>query len=85
MDYCRRINMITAKEAYDRAEKMRMRDIENSIEIASSNGFQRHTIDYAISNEAIKKLKANGYEVTVTPPAGWEGKTKTTISWEKAI
>ena len=21
MDYCRRINMITAKEAYDRAEK----------------------------------------------------------------
>ena len=85
MDYCRRINMITAKEAYDRAEKIRMRDIENSIEIASSNGFQRHTIDYAISNEAIKKLKANGYEVTVTPPAGWEGKTKTTISWEKAI
>ena len=85
MDYCRRINMITAKEAYDRAEKMRMRDIENSIEIASSNGFQRHTIDYAISNEAIEKLKANGYEVTVTPPAGWEGKTKTTISWEKAI
>ena len=85
MDYCRRINMITAKEAYDRAEKMRMRDIENSIEIASSNGFQRHTIDYAISNEAIKKLKANGYEVTVAPPAGWEGKTKTTISWEKAI
>ena len=77
--------MITAKEAYDRAEKIRMRDIENSIEIASSNGFQRHTIDYAISNEAIKKLKANGYEVTVTPPAGWEGKTKTTISWEKAI
>ena len=85
MDYCRRINMITAKEAYDRAEKIRMRDIENSIEIASSNGFQRHTIDYAISNEAIKKLKANGCEVTVTPPAGWEGKTKTTISWEKAI
>ena len=85
MDYCRRINMITAKEVYDRAEKIRMRDIENSIEIASSNGFQRHTIDYAISNEAIKKLKANGYEVTVTPPAGWEGKTKTTISWEKAI
>ena len=85
MDCRRRINMITAKEAYDRAEKMRMRDIENSIEIASSNGFQRHTIDYAISNEAIKKLKANGYEVTVTPPAGWEGKTKTTISWEKIL
>ena len=84
MDYCRRINMITAKEAYDRAEKIRMRDIENSIEIASSNGFQRHTIDYAISNEAIKKLKANGYEVTVTP-TGWEGRTKTIISWEKAI
>ena len=39
MDYRRRINMITAKEAYDRAEKIRMRDIENSIEIASSNGF----------------------------------------------
>ena len=77
--------MITAKEAYDRAEKIRMRDIENSIEIASSNGFQRHTIDYAISNEAIKKLKANGYEVTVTPPAGWEGKTKTIISWENMI
>ena len=84
MDYCRRINMITAKEAYDRAEKIRMRDIENSIEIASSNGFQRHTIDYAISNEAIEKLKANGYEVTVTP-TGWEGRTKTIISWEKAI
>ena len=31
--------MITAKEVYDRAEKIRMRDIENSIEIASSNGF----------------------------------------------
>ena len=85
MDCRRRINMITAKEAYDRAEKMRMRDIENSIEIASSNGFQRHTIDYAISNEAIEKLKANGYEVTVTPPAGWKGKTKTTISWEKIL
>ena len=85
MDYRRIINMITAKEAYDRAEKIRMRDIENSIEIASSNGFQRHTIDYAISNEAIKKLKANGYEVTVTPPAGQEGKTKTIISWENTI
>ena len=85
MDSFRRINIITEIEAYDRAEKIRMRNIENSIEIASSNGFQRHTIDYAISNEAIKKLKANGYEVTVTPPAGWEGKTKTTISWEKAI
>ena len=85
--------MITAKEAYDRAEKIRMRDIENSIEIASSNGFLRHTIDYAISNEAIEKLKANGYEVTVmthrgfggNPPRGFEEKTKTIISWEKAI
>ena len=93
MDYCRRINMITAKEAYDRAEKIRMRDIENSIEIASSNGFQRHTIDYAISNEAIKKLKANGYEATVmtprgfggNPPKGFEEKTKTIISWENTI
>ena len=85
MDYCRRINMITAKEAYDRAEKMRMRDIENSIEIASSNGFQRHSIDYAISNEAIKKLKANGYEVTVVPPKGLREKTKTIISWENTI
>ena len=44
MDYCRRINMITAKEAYDKVEKkrnevkeMEMQDIENSIEIASSN------------------------------------------------
>ena len=83
MDYCRRINMITAKEAYDRAEKIRMRDIENSIEIASSNGFQRHTIDYAISNEAIEKLKANGYEVTVIPPQRLREKTKTTISLKK--
>ena len=85
MDYCRRINMITAKEAYDRAEKMRMRDIENSIEIASSNGFQRHTIDYAISNEAIEKLKANGYEVTVIPAQRLREKTKTIISWENTI
>ena len=85
MDYRRRINMITAKEAYDKAEKMRMRDIENSIEIASSNGFQRHTIDYAISNEAIEKLKANGYEVTVIPPRGFGGKTETRISWENII
>ena len=85
MDYCRRINMITAKEAYDRAEKIRMRDIENSIEIASSNGFQRHTIDYSISDEAIERLKTNGYEVTVVPPKGLREKTKTIISWEKAI
>ena len=84
--------MITAKEAYDRAEnkrnevkEMEMRDIENSIEVAASNGFQRHTIDYAISNEAIEKLKANGYEVILVPPAGWGGKTKTTISWEKIL
>lgn len=77
--------MITAKEAYDRAEKIRMRDIENSIEIASSNGFYRHTIDYTISNEAIEKLKANGYEVTLVPPKGLREKTKTIISWEKAI
>ena len=85
MDCRRRINMITAKEAYDRAEKIRMRDIENSIEIASSNGFQRHTIDYTISNEAIEKLKANGYEVTVIPPRGFGGKTETRISWENII
>ena len=77
--------MITAKEAYDRAEKMRMRDIENSIEIASSNGFYRHTIDYTISNEAIEKLKANGYEVTVIPSQRLREKTKTIISWENTI
>ena len=77
--------MITAKEAYNKAEKMRMRDIENSIEIASSNGLWCHTIDYAISNEAIERLKANGYEVTVVPPKGLRKKTKTIISWEKAI
>ena len=77
---------------YDKAEKkrnevkeMEMQDIENSIEVASSNGFYRHTIDYTISDEAITKLKANGYEVTVTPPAGWEGRTKTIISWENTI
>ena len=92
MDYRRRINMITAKEAYDKAEKkrnevkeMEMQDIENSIEVASSNGFYRHTIDYIISNEAIEKLKANGYEVTVIPPRGFGGKTETRISWEKTI
>ena len=84
--------MITAKEAYDRAEKkrnevkeMEMRDIENSIEVAASNGFYRHTIDYAISNEAIEKLKANGYEVTIIPPRGFGGKTETRISWENII
>ena len=84
--------MITAKEAYDRAEKkrnevkeMEMQDIENSIEVASSNGFYRHTIDYINSNEAIEKLKANGYEVTVIPSQRLREKTKTTISWEKAI
>ena len=83
--------MITAKEAYNKAEKkrnevkeMEMRDIENSIEVAASNGFYRHTIDYAISNEAIEKLKANGYEVTVTP-TGWEGRTKTIISWGEIL
>lgn len=84
--------MITAKEAYNKAEnkrnevkEMEMRDIENSIEVAASNGFYRHTIDYTISNGAIEKLKANGYEVTVAPPTGWEGRTKTIISWEKTI
>ena len=100
MDYRRRINMITAKEAYNKAEnkrnevkEMEMRDIENSIEVASSNGFFRHIIDYAISNEAIEKLKANGYEVTVmtprgfggNPPKGFEEKAKTIISWENTI
>ena len=59
--------------------------IENSIEIASSNGFQCHTIDYAISNEAIEKLKANGYEVTVIPSQRLREKTKTIISWENTI
>ena len=84
--------MITAKEAYDRAEnkrnevkEMEMRDIENSIEVAASNGFYCHTIDYTISNEAIEKLKANGYEVTVIPPRGFGGKTETRISWENII
>ena len=92
--------MITAKEAYDKAEKkrnevkeMEMQDIENSIEVASSNGFYRHTIDYTISDETIEKLKANGYEVTVIPPRGFGGnppkgfeeKAKTIISWENTI
>ena len=84
--------MITAKEAYDKAEKkrnevkeMEMQDIENSIEVASSNGFYRHTIDYNISNEAIEKLKANGYEVTVIPAQRLREKAKTIISWENTI
>ena len=84
--------MITAKEAYDRAEKkrnevkeMEMQNIENSIEVASSNGFYRHTIDYTISNEAIEKLRANGYEVTVIPPQRLREKTKIIISWENTI
>ena len=92
MDCRRRINMITAKEVYDRAEnkrnevkEMEMRDIENSIEVAASNGFYRHIIHYTISNEAIEKLKANGYEVTVIPPRGFGGKTETRISWENII
>lgn len=92
MDYCRRIDMITAKEAYDKAEKkrnevkeMEMQDIENSIEVAASNGFYRHTIDYSISDEAIEKLKANGYEVTVIPSQRLREKTKTIISWENTI
>ena len=92
MDCSRRINMITAKEAYDKAEKkrnevkeMEMQDIENSIEVASSNGFYRHTIDYSISDEAIEKLKANGYEVTVIPAQRLREKAKTIISWENTI
>ena len=92
MDYRRRINMITAKEAYDKAEKkrnevkeMEMQDIENSIEVAASNGFYRHIIDYTISNEAIEKLKANGYEVTVIPAQRLREKAKTMISWENTI
>ena len=72
--------MITAKEAYDKAEKkrnevkeMEMRDIENTITLACSNGFYCCAIDYTISNDAIEKLKANGYEViTVTPKRGKE-------------
>ena len=92
MDCRRRINMITAKEAYNKAEnkrnevkEMEMRDIENSIEVAASNGFYRHTIDYTISNEVIEKLKANGYEVRVISPRGFGGKTETRISWENII
>lgn len=86
--------MITAKEAYDKAEnkrnevkemEMEMRDIENTITLACSNGFYRCIIDYAISNEAIEKLKANGYEVIIVTPKRVDGKTKTIISWEKAI
>ena len=84
--------MITAKEAYDKAEKkrnevkeMEMQDIENSIEVAASNGFYRHIIDYTISNEAIEKLKANGYEVTVIPAQRLREKAKTMISWENTI
>ena len=92
MDCSRRINMITAKEAYNKAEnkrnevkEMEMRDIENSIEVAASNGFYRHTFDYTISNEAIEKLKANGYEITIIPPKGLREKTKTIISWGEII
>ena len=96
MDYCRRINMITAKEAYDKAEnkrnevkeevkEMEMRDIENTITLACSNGFYRCAIDYAISNEAIEKLKTNGYEVTIVTPKRVDGKTETRISWENII
>ena len=88
MDCSRRINMITAKEAYDKAEKKRnevketeMRDIENTIILACSNGFYCCAIDYAISNEAIEKLKANGYEVTIVTPKRIDGKTETKISW----
>ena len=84
--------MITAKEAYDKAEKkrnevkeMEMQDIENSIEVASSNGFFRHSIDYTISDETIEKLKANGYEVTVIPAQRLREKAKTIISWENTI
>ena len=84
--------MITAKEAYDKVEKkineakeMEMRDIENTITLACSNGFFRCAIDYTISNDAIEKLKASGYDViTVTPKRG-EGKTETIISWENTI
>ena len=92
MDCCRRINMITAEEAYDKAEKkrnevkeMEMRDIENTITLACSNGFYRCAIDYVISNEAIEKLKANGYEVTIITPKRVDGKTETEISWENII
>ena len=92
MDCRRKINIITAKKAYYKTEKkgnevkeMEMQDIENSIEVASSNGFYCHTIDYSISDEAIEKLKANGYEVTIIPPKGLREKTKTIISWENTI
>ena len=84
--------MITAKEAYDKAEKkineakeMEMRDIENTITLACSNRFYRCAIDYIISNEAIEKLKANGYEVTVVAPKRVDKKAETIISWENTI
>ena len=84
--------MITAKEAYDRAEKKKneaketeMLKIEKTIEAASSNGFFRCTIDYTISNDAIEKLKASGYEVTVIPAQRLRERAKTIISWEKTI
>ena len=84
--------MITAKEAYNKAEnkrnevkEMEMRDIENTITLACSNGFYRCAIDYAISNEAIEKLKANGYEVTIVTSKRAEGKTETEISWENIL
>ena len=84
--------MITAKEAYDKVEKkrnevkeMEMRDIENTIALACSNGFYRCAIDYIISNDAIEKLKANGYDIITVTPKGCEGKTETEISWEKIL
>lgn len=82
--------MITAKEAYNKAEnkrneakEMEMQDIENSITVASSNGYYRCLIDYVISSNAIERLKLYGYKVTTIPPQGWGSKEKTQISWEE--
>ena len=85
--------MITAKEAYDKAEKKRnetrekeMQDIEDSITAASSNGFFGCLIDYVISKNAIERLKSYGYEVTTIPQRGFGcGEEKTQISWEALI
>ena len=56
--------MITAKEAYDKAEKkrnevkeMEMQDIENSIEVASSNGFIATLLIIVSQMRQLKNLK----------------------------
>ena len=84
--------MITTKEAYDKTEKkrnevreMEIQDIEDSIIVASSNGFYSCLIDYVISKNAIERIKSYGYEVTTVPKQDWKGKEKTRISWEALI